>query len=323
MTKSTISIHILNVLATHSSPQKKLTQKQILYYLKNEYEDRIVRNTLSRYISELREEGYITGTKGICLNRMFTNEEIKVLSDGLIYMRDISKEQLYEIARKLDKFTDCEHSNLTQNKHAIDSVIHTQNPNVLDNIAKLNAAIKNRRKVQLQYCKYDVTGKLHPDKVYEMSPYYIVTSKDHFYLLSYNGRQNIEPRRLDRILSVTELEENRVEIKEIPCYRNDSFRLEEYMKTHIYMYSGETKNILLKVKKEYISDVIDWFGTEYRIMKEEEEYVNLRLYANEDAVVFWALQYGRIAEVLKPESLRGKIYERVRELEGMYGKERK
>lgn len=319
MTKSTISIHILNILATHSSPQKKLTQKQILYYLKNEYEDRIVRNTLSRYISELREEGYITGTKGICLNRMFTNEEIKVLSDGLIYMRDISKEQLYEIARKLDRFTDCEHSNMTQNKHAIDSVIHTQNPNVLDNIAKLNAAIKNRRKVQLQYCKYDVTGKLHPDKVYEMSPYYIVTSKDHFYLLGYNGRQNIEPRRIDRILSVTELKEKRLEINEIPRYSNGNFDLEEFMKTHIYMYSGENKHILLKVKRDNISDVIDWFGTEYHIIKQQEESVTIRLYANEDAVVFWALQYGRIAEVLKPESLRGKIWDKVKELERMYG----
>lgn len=322
MIKSTIPIHILKILAEHSSDQNRLTQQQILYYLKTEYEDIVVRNTLSKYIRELRDEGYINGVKGICLNRIFTNEEIKVLSDGLIYMRDIPKEQLYELAKKLDCFTYCEHSNYIQNKHIIDSIVHTHNPNVLDNIARLNAAIKSRKKVCLQYFKCDIHGRLYKDKSYEVSPYYIVTSKDHFYLLCYNGRQNIEPRRLDRILSVTELEEKRVEIKEIPCYQNDSFRLEEYMKTHIYMYSGETKNILLKVKKKNIGDVIDWFGTEYRIMEEGEEYVNLRLYANEDAVVFWALQYGRIAEVLEPVSLRQKIYERVKELEGMYGEER-
>ena len=77
------------------------------------------------------------------------------------------------------------------------------------------------------------------------------------------------------------------------------------------------------MKKENISDVIDWFETEYRIMEEGKEYVNLRLYTNEDAVVFRALQYGRIAEVLKPKSLREKIYERVRDLIGCMGRREK
>lgn len=319
MIKSTIPIHILKVLAEHSSRQNRLSQKQILYYLRTEYGDNIVRNTLSRYIKELRDEGYIDGVKGICLNRIFTNEEIKVLSDGLIYMKDIPKEQLYELAKKLDCFTYCGQSNYIQNKHIIDSIVHTQNPNVLINIAKLSDAIKDRKKVQLQYCKCDIHGTLHPDKCYEVSPYYIVTSKDHFYLLCYNERQDVEARRLDRILSVTRLKEKRVELNEIPYYSNGSFRLEEYMKTHIYMYSGENKHILLKVKQDNISDVIDWFGTEYRIIEQREEHVILRLYANEDAVVFWALQYGRIAEVMEPMSLRKKIYERVKEMERMYG----
>lgn len=319
MVKSTVPIHILRILAEHASEQNKLTQKQILHYLKEEYEDIIVRNTLSRYIKELRDEGYITGVKGICLNRIFTDEEIKVLSDGLVYMRDLTKKQLYRIAKKLDRFTSRESSNYVQNKHIIDSIVHTHNPNVLMNIAVLNVAIRHRKKVRLQYCRCDVYGELYPDKEYEVSPYYIVTNKDHYYLLCYNNRKNIEPRRLDRILSVKELRENRTEIKDIPCYRNGNFRLEEYMKTHIYMYSGENKSICLKVKKKHISDVIDWFGTEYSIMKEQESTVIIRLYANEDAVVFWALQYGRIAEVVKPDSLRRKIYERVLELEGMYG----
>ena len=203
----------------------------------------------------------------------------------------------------------------------IDSIVHTQNPNVLNNIAKLSDAIKDRRKVQLQYCRCDIYGKLIADKTYKVSPYYIVTSKDHFYLLCYNGGQDIDARRLDRILSVTKLEGKRVELNEIPFYSNGCFRLEEYMKTHIYMYSGENKHILLKVNEDNISDVIDWIGTEYHIIEQQKGYVILRLYANEDAVVFWALQYGRIAEVLEPKSLRKKIYESVREMERMYGGE--
>ncbi|MBO4996660.1 MAG: hypothetical protein J6D02_01530 [Lachnospira sp.] len=66
-----------------------MSQKQILYYLRTEYEDTVVRNTLSRCITELRGEGYINGVKGIYLNRIFTDGEIKFLSDGIIYMRDI------------------------------------------------------------------------------------------------------------------------------------------------------------------------------------------------------------------------------------------
>ena len=83
----------------------------------------------------------------------------------------------------------------------------------------------------------------------------------------------------------------------------------EYMKEHIYMTTGESVMAKLKLNNEdRINDVVDWFGSDISIQRIKDElFVNLRV--NEDALVYWAMQYGDIIEVVAPNSTREKIKE--------------
>ena len=62
-----VSIYILEILATYSSSDHRLYQKEIQGYLQDVYGIKLVRRTLQVYIKELKEEGYIDGHKGVYL----------------------------------------------------------------------------------------------------------------------------------------------------------------------------------------------------------------------------------------------------------------
>lgn len=62
-----VSIYILEILATYSSSDHRLFQKEIQGYLQDIYGIKVVRRTLQVYIKELKDEGYIDGHKGVYL----------------------------------------------------------------------------------------------------------------------------------------------------------------------------------------------------------------------------------------------------------------
>lgn len=124
---------------------------------------------------------------------------------------------------------------------------------------------------------------------------------------------------LDSAIEQKILSEQATPLREIGNYRQCPFSLSKYMKEHIYMFSGECEWITMKVETKAIGDVIDWYGKDFRILEEQEDYVILRLTANSNAVYYWALQYGAKVEILKPQSLRTRIREGLEEMLEKYG----
>lgn len=62
-----VSIFILEILATYSSSDHRLYQKEIQGYLEDIYRVEVSRRTLQTHINELKEEGYIDGYRGVYL----------------------------------------------------------------------------------------------------------------------------------------------------------------------------------------------------------------------------------------------------------------
>ena len=62
-----VSIYILEILATYSSSDHRLYQKEIQGYLEDIYRVEVTRRTLQTHIDEMKEEGYIDGYRGVYL----------------------------------------------------------------------------------------------------------------------------------------------------------------------------------------------------------------------------------------------------------------
>jgi predicted DNA-binding transcriptional regulator YafY len=64
--------------------------------------------------------------------------------------------------------------------------------------------------------------------------------------------------------------------------------------------------------------LIDWLGKDFRIRKlDEDGAIEAVFFCNEDAMFYWALQYGPYVEIVEPENLRSRIADAVK---GMYHK---
>lgn len=322
--KSLLCIYILEILSQYSSKIHKLRQMDILRYLERDFEIRVNRNTLSRYIKELKEYGLVSGERGIYLIRTFSDSEIRMLFDTLMYSQAIPEQNIKKMAEKLIDMAEPELRKVLVRTCYLDKVWHVENENIGDIIQQIGWAIEKSRKIEITNCKYSIDGKLVPTGMRVVDPYYIVMEKARYYLLCYAGRDDVEPRRIDRIYTVRILDERRREISEIPKYSNHDFSLSKYMGEHIYMYSGEEERITIRIKRENIGDFIDWYGKEYRILSypdAESSDVVIQIRANVNAVYFWALQYGRIAEILSPKSLRVQIRNGLEEMWKKYKKD--
>ena len=316
--KELIDIYIMEILFRCSSRERKLKQQEIIQRLSMDYEMEVSRNTLSQYLAELRRNGYIEGTRGVYCQRTFSNSELAILINSIVATKTVPSEDIQKLIEKLKNMAEPEKRKEFHHSFFLTDVNHTDNPNVGKLMDEISNAIECKRKVKITGCFYDVDGNLQEGKTYVVNPYYIVAEKSRYYLICMGERGEVEPRRIDRICKAKMLNEKRVEIKEIEKYKNHSFQIEEYMKEHVYMYSGESVRVTLKINKTNIGDFIDWFGKDYRKIREEDNVIIVQVKTNAEAVYFWALQYSRYAEVLSPKSLRTKLREGAMSIAKMY-----
>ena len=79
-----------------------------------------------------------------------------------------------------------------------------------------------------------------------------------------------------------------------------------YVSKHPNMFTGDPISIELKVDKERIGHIYETFSDTTPI-QENEDYIIVQVTCGELDMFYWAIQYGGIVEVLKPQSLREKI----------------
>lgn len=97
--------------------------------------------------------------------------------------------------------------------------------------------------------------------------------------------------------------------KDISLVKDGSqvFSPTKYANEHIYMFAGESKNFILKLYNErVVGDIVDWFGKSVKIFEQDGNTL-AEVKTNENAMIYWALQYGEDVEIIEPLETREKI----------------
>ena len=113
------------------------------------------------------------------------------------------------------------------------------------------------------------------------------------------------------------LDEKIKPMKQVEGLEN-GLNLPKHMAEHIYMFSGESTLIKLKTATYMMDDLVDWFGNDIRVTKQKDDQIVVRLNCNENAMRYWALQYGPYVEVMEPMSLRKQLKEDIAEMNRKY-----
>lgn len=185
----------------------------------------------------------------------------------------------------------------------------TNNKQAMYSLDAINDAIAERKKISFIYNNVGTDFKLVPrrEEPYVVNPYQIVANNGRFYLISnYDKYDNVAHFRIDKMTEVRMLDEKVKPIKQVKGLEN-GLNLPKHMAEHIYMFSGESVPIKLKTTTDMMSELVDWFGNDFTIMKHHGDDIVARVICNYNAMRYWALQYGPYVEILSPESLRNEL----------------
>ncbi len=324
--KNMLIMNILEILKKHSDENHRLNQKDIIDLLDSEYKMKVDRKAVKRNLMNLLDFGYELeytetprknkkGEEEIIysdwyLVRDFTDAELRLLIDSLLFSKHIPYSQCKELIEKLERLS---------NKYFKAKVKHIRNlPEKMPNnkqifyvIEILDEAISKGKKVEFCYNDLGTDKKIHPrmnsngeKRRYVINPYQMVATNGRYYLIAnYDKYDNISHYRVDRISDIVLLDEPVKKQKEL----SETINLPKHMAEHIYMFSGESARVAMRIEKFLVGDVIDWFGKDVIFHNETEATVDVSVAVNLEAMRYWAMQYANHVEVLRPEKLREQI----------------
>jgi len=344
--KKLLILDILSILKQYSDEEHRLSQKEILQLLKREYGMTADRKAVKRNLMDLMEFGFeieYSETNRMVKNhktggweetvvqtdyylvRDFSDSELRLLIDSLLFAKHIPHHQRQALIEKLEKLSSRYFKSRV--KHIYTLPDNTpQNKQLFYTIEVLDKAISAGRQVSFTYNSYSTDKKLHPRKNaegeirnYIVNPYQIAATNGRYYLIcNYDKYDNVGNYRLDRITNI-EMLSTPVKPMERVQGLEHGFDLPKHMAEHIYMFAGPSETVTFRVSKTMLNDVIDWFGQEVEFSQETEQEVVARVYVNLQAMRRWALQYAVKVTVLSPKSLVEEVRQDLLAAMGHYG----
>ena len=313
--KKSLNMRILEILEQYSDSDHRLTQPKIIKLLEQNYGIECKRQTVKNNIMLLKDMGYeISWKGGIFLKlRRFEDAELRMLIDSVLFSRTLSAAQAKQLIGKLTELGSKYFRAKVKHVVHLPKLIHSGKKQVLHNLDVLSDAIEQGRKVSFIYNSYGKDFKLHPrrEEPYIVNPYQIVPNQGRYYLIgNYDKYDNISHYRLDYMTEIQMLDD-KVKSKDKVEDFAQGYSLPRHMAEHIYMFSGPSVQVKMRVGEDQMNQLIDWFGKGFRIVQEDADRLIISVVCNEMAMKYWALQYGEHVEVLEPKSLREDICEAV------------
>lgn len=328
--KKLLIVNILEILKRYTDESHRLSQREIETLLKTEYGMKAGRKAVKRNLMDLLEFGYeieYTETTRRVKNAKtgeweentiltdfylvhdFTDGELRLLIDGLLFSKHIPYSQCRQLVEKLEGLS---------NRYFRARVGHIrtladtapENRQLFFTIETLDEAISCTRQVAFHYLAYGTDKKLHPRRnsagevrEYIVNPYQMAAVNGRYYLIgNYDKYDDVAHYRLDRIADIRMLDTPAKPARKVKGLEN-GLNLPQHMAEHVYMFTGESASVTFRLKKYLVSEVIDWFGSEIEFFDKTQDEVSARVRVNLQAMRKWAMQYAVHTKILSPQSL--------------------
>lgn len=306
-------IRIWQILEEHSDQDHPLTQEDIAAKLESEYGIVIERKATGRNISLLKEAGIDIGSgrTGSYLEcRTFEDAELHMLIDGVLSSKYITAKHSADMIERLCGLSNKYFRANVGHIHSVNDWYKTSNQALFYNIELIDTAIEEGKQVHYDYNKYGIDKKLHKSSHQYVSPYLMILHNQRYYLMAYSEYWgNMVFHRLDRITDMAVSDKKATPIRDVPGYEG-GIDYRELSSAMPYMYTDRPERIDFIADAGTIDQVIDWFGSDVRIMKtEEKNKVRVSVKASPNAMVHWAMQYIDHVEIVSPASLRARVKE--------------
>lgn len=248
--------------------------------------------------------------------RLFETYQLRLIIDAILSARFITTKEKQNLIEKVKQLT---------SKHIAKTfpgpVMFSQSSNidyerVTYNIDHVHRAISEQKVLIYRYGRYNVDKKFEYGRdgnLYHVESYALIWQNDNYYLIG-RFQKNDEMRhyRLDRIRDITISEAS---------FTKREFHLQEYVNHSFMMFAGKDIRIKIQFDNALINVVLDRFGLEADIMKNDEQHFILSTKAKlSDGLVNWILTWGGQAKVISPDYLVERVQNEIKNMAVLYEK---
>ena len=329
--KKMMNMYILDILKHYTDAEHPMTQKEIQQKLESDYDMVVDRKAVKANLEDFINDGtynidYATKIRfspnpktgelekneiltGVYYNAEFTDSELRLLMDSVLFSKSIPSANKSEILDKLKDLSNKYFKFSAANIQSYESADREMNKELFYTIEILDEAIKNGLQVKFLYNEYGADKKLHHRlnedsevREYIINPYYMVATGGKYYLIcNYDKYDNIAHYRLDRISNIEILDTPRKAKNQVEGLVG--LDVARYMNEHIYMFTGKSVRAKFKAPKYLISDILDYFKADVNFKELDEGNVIATVKANETDLRLWARQYCGQIKMIEPQSL--------------------
>ena len=320
-----VFFRIYDLLLDKSDEQHPFMQKDIIDYLYHEYGLEVERKAVGRIIQELKELGLpiITTKKGAFISkREFDENELMMLILSISGCKYLNSEDSKTLIQKIGKLGGSNFKFSDKYICGLDKLNKSNNQDFLSNITMIYDAIEQNRQIQFWYNKHNINKELvHTEGMHKVSPYEIIMQNQNCYLLCNDPKyaNEISVYRIDKITGMKIAKRDSIIPPNAIPGAKDMLDITKACQ-HPYMHLKKPEPIVIEINVKRLDDIIDYFGMDIKIRSISSQKLRVEFVASSSDVEYWALQYGKEAEVIMPRELRNKIILDIKEMQKKYSR---
>lgn len=320
--KRIVIFYVYDIIKKYTDKKHSLTYFEISEKLKQDYNVNNAPKTISKIISSLVNYGceiIKRGNNGCALlGRKIDNSDF--LIDAVFSSKSISFTHARSLMENLLEDSSIYDRKKYEYIYKANDIARTTNKATFFVIDTISRAIDEGKQISFTYNEISVNKKLKTRfdrKEFLINPYFLINNRGKYYLVcNYDKYNNLSNYKVECISNIKILETPIKPMEKLDDVEN--FDISEYINEHIYMFSGKTISALIKITNpKVINDVVDWYGENINI-KEKEDGIYIEFKVNEQAFLYWALQYGMNIEIIKPVATRKKYITMLEEIMNKY-----
>ncbi len=294
------------ILMENTDEAHGITMSQILDLLeKNDIS--ADRKSIYRDIVALEELGIYVEKEKVGKNylykvveKQFEIAELKLLVDSVSASRFITEKKSRELIGKLESLVSKYEAKELQRSIVVAGRSKTENESIYYNVDAIHLAMNENRQISFEYLQWNIEKELVPRKKenYVVSPWSLLWDQENYYLLAFDEADGIVKNyRVDKMRRISSLEEKRL--------GRDAFEkldMSSYAEKVFGMFYGREETVTVLAKNYLIGAVIDRFGKEIPLRKEDEEWFRFRVNVAVSGQFFgWLLSFGGDMKIISPE----------------------
>ncbi len=317
---------ILEILKEFSDENHPMTQTEIIEKIYSTYGLELERKSIGANIDSLIDFGFdiVKTDKGSYLGqREFEPSEVSFLIDAVFSSRSIDSKNSKQLAEKLSGFLSKNQRKKYKYICKADEIVRSNNKQLFYTIDILNEAIEKGKKVEFNYNRFyfdQATREKKNQKQYIINPYFLINNQGKYYLVCNHDYYNeIANYKVELISNIKILDQDVKPVTKLKgCEKGVD--MAKYANENIYMFHNKTVNATLKIENEYSAEyVVEWFGKNARFYQ-RDGVVYADVSANEQALIYWCLQYGETIQLIEPLETRNEIKNKIKAIAEKYDK---